>query len=137
MVIIVLLTFPYDYYYYHPIIYCFVNNLNTCSFQLGCRLNILEVGIGSGINVAHFPPDSCLSCIEPNFENRVYVEQNIKNKAPGIKLEKFVVGFAEDMPDFKDNTFDVVVCTFVLCSVRSQERALKEIRRVLKPVSNL
>lgn len=137
MVIIVLLTFPYDYYYYHPKIYCFFNNLNTFSFQLGCRLNILEVGIGSGINVAHFPPDSCLSCIEPNFENRVYVEQNIKNKAPGIKLEKFVVGFAEDMPDFKDNTFDVVVCTFVLCSVRSQERALKEIRRVLKPVSNL
>jgi demethylmenaquinone methyltransferase/2-methoxy-6-polyprenyl-1,4-benzoquinol methylase len=34
---------------------------------------------------------------------------------------------------FKDNTFDTVVCTFVLCSVPDPIIAVKEMLRVLKP----
>ena len=39
---------------------------------------------------------------------------------------------AEDLP-FDDDTFDVVVSTLVLCGVNDQPRALREIRRVLRP----
>jgi ubiquinone/menaquinone biosynthesis C-methylase UbiE len=49
-------------------------------------------------------------------------------------MERFIVGFAEDMKDVEDNSVDIVVSTMVLCSVRSIERALKEIQRVLVPV---
>jgi ubiquinone/menaquinone biosynthesis C-methylase UbiE len=49
-------------------------------------------------------------------------------------MERFIVGFAEDMKDVPDNSVDIVVSTMVLCSVRNIERALKEIQRVLVPV---
>ena len=43
---------------------------------------------------------------------------------------------AEDLP-FEDDTFDVVVSTLVLCGVDDQPRALREIRRVLRPGGRL
>ena len=49
-------------------------------------------------------------------------------------MERFVVGFAEDMKDIEDGSIDIVVSTMVLCSVRSVPGALKEIHRVLAPV---
>ena len=49
-------------------------------------------------------------------------------------MERFVVGMAEDMKDIADGSIDVVVSTLVLCSVRSIEKTMKEIQRVLVPV---
>ena len=43
---------------------------------------------------------------------------------------------AEDLP-FEDDTFDTVVSTLVLCGVDDQPRALREIRRVLRPGGRL
>ncbi|KAK7496425.1 hypothetical protein BaRGS_00012347 [Batillaria attramentaria] len=94
--------------------------------------HILEIGVGPGNNHTHFPRPSRMSCIEPNSECKKYLEQNLR-ETRGVKLVQFVRGFAEDMLDFEDNTFDAVVCTFTLCTVRSLERALSEIKRVLKP----
>ena len=57
-----------------------------------------------------------------------------QEKFPSIKMDRFIVGMAEDMRDVEDHSIDVVVSTLVLCSVRSIERTLKEIQRVLVPV---
>ena len=43
---------------------------------------------------------------------------------------------AEDLP-FEDATFDVAVSTLVLCGVDDQPRALRELRRVLRPGGQL
>jgi SAM-dependent methyltransferase len=43
---------------------------------------------------------------------------------------------AEDLP-FDDDSFDVVVSTLVLCGVDDQPRAVREIRRVLRPEGRL
>jgi len=43
---------------------------------------------------------------------------------------------AEDLP-FEDHSFDTVVSTLVLCSVDDQPRALRELRRVLRPGGEL
>ena len=43
---------------------------------------------------------------------------------------------AEDLP-FEDGTFDVAVSTLVLCGVDDQPRALRELRRVLRPGGQL
>ena len=65
------------------------------------------------------------------FEKEFFEKQK---DHPHIKMEKFVVGFAEDMSNIEDGSIDIVVSTMVLCSVRSIPRALKEIQRVLAPV---
>jgi ubiquinone/menaquinone biosynthesis C-methylase UbiE len=43
---------------------------------------------------------------------------------------------AEDLP-FDNDTFDVAVSTLVLCGVDDQPRALRELRRVLRPGGRL
>lgn len=95
-------------------------------------VRVLEIGAGTGANFEFFPPNCHLSVVEPNpyFEPIFYKTQE---KFPGIKIEKFVLGFAEDMKGVEDNSIDVVVSTLVLCSVRSLETTLKEIQRVLAP----
>jgi SAM-dependent methyltransferase len=45
---------------------------------------------------------------------------------------RIVEADAEALP-FPDDSFDAVVCTLVLCSVRDPQRALDELRRVLRP----
>ena len=48
-------------------------------------------------------------------------------------LHSFFQGFAEDLSQFQDNSFDVVIETLVLCSVNDVDQSLREIHRVLKP----
>jgi len=69
--------------------------------------------------------------VNPFFEQQFF-EQQIKY--PDVKMDNFVVGFAEDMKEIEDGSIDIVVSTMVLCSVRSIQNALKEIQRVLAPV---
>ena len=45
----------------------------------------------------------------------------------------FLKGFAEDLSQFPDESFDAVIETLVLCSVNNVEKSLQEIQRVLKP----
>ncbi len=47
-------------------------------------------------------------------------------------LGRFQQGDIEHLP-FRDNTFDMVVCLGVLEYLNTDEKALREIRRVLKP----
>jgi ubiquinone/menaquinone biosynthesis C-methylase UbiE len=43
---------------------------------------------------------------------------------------------AEELP-FEEGSFDTVVSTLVLCGVRDQSQALREVRRVLRPGGRL
>ncbi len=49
---------------------------------------------------------------------------------------KLLVEGAERLP-FPDGSFDVAVATLVLCTVRDLDRALRELRRVLRPGGQL
>ena len=99
-------------------------------------LRILEIGAASGYNFEFYPPGSQLTVIElnPHFEQLFFEKQA---QHPHIRMERFVVGSAEDMKDIEDNSFDVVVSTMVLCSVKNVGRVLKEIQRVLVPVNSI
>ncbi len=50
--------------------------------------------------------------------------------------DKFLVADSEKLP-FKDESFDVIVCSSVLHHLPKPDKALKEMRRVLKPYGKL
>ena len=61
------------------------------------------------------------------------LERTAREHRPSAKVLRAP---AEDLP-FDDHTFDVAVSTLVLCGVDDQPRALRELRRVLRPGGQL
>uniref|UniRef100_A0A7N5K1J8 Methyltransferase type 11 domain-containing protein n=1 Tax=Ailuropoda melanoleuca TaxID=9646 RepID=A0A7N5K1J8_AILME len=86
-------------------------------------LSLLEVGCGTRANFTFYPPGFRKFLIKSVAENR------------HLQFERFVVAAGENMSQVADGSMDVVVCTLVPCSVKSQEQMLQEVRRVLRPVS--
>lgn len=95
-------------------------------------LEILEIGIGGGANLQFYPENSNLTIVDKNESIIKYFEDN-RQKYPQVTLKRTVIGMAEDMRQIDDNSFDVVICTYTLCSVESLRSVLNEIKRVLKP----
>ena len=89
---------------------------------------VLEIGAGTGANVPHYPRTlDRLVLTEPDPA----MLKRLRRHAlpPGAEtLEADVSALP-----FEAGSFDVVVGTLVLCSVGSQESAISEIARVLKP----
>ena len=91
---------------------------------------VLEIGGGTGANLAHYRPAvTSLSITEPDASMLKRLERHVSAQAPSTMVLRAP---AEDLP-FEDDAFDVVVSTLVLCGVDDQARAVREIRRVLRP----
>lgn len=95
-------------------------------------LKILEIGVGTGANFAHYPDGTLLTVVDPNPHFKKYYEANRK-KFPNIQAEDIIVSTGEDMDMVPDNSVDVVVVTLVFCSVSDTEKILRQILRVLVP----
>jgi len=92
--------------------------------------NVLEIGIGSGLNLPFYNKDnvSHLLAIDPSEDlwkkNKVAIEN--------LPFDfNFAKAFAENIPA-DNNSFDTVILTYTLCSIKETQEALEEIRRVLK-----
>nr|XP_042903355.1 methyltransferase-like protein 7A [Parasteatoda tepidariorum] len=94
-------------------------------------LEILEIGIGPGSNLRFYPENSNLTALDVNPS---FIEIFNKNKKyyPQISFKRTVLNFGEDMKDINDSSFDVVISTHTLCSVKNVELVIKEVKRVLK-----
>ena len=94
----------------------------------------LEVGGGTGANLPFYGPGvESLTITEPEPPMLRRLERRVHEQAPQTKVLRAP---AEDLP-FDDDTFDVAVSTLVLCGVEDQSRALRELRRVLRPDGRL
>lgn len=87
----------------------------------------LEVGIGTGVNIASYPSHVDLTGID--FSEKMI--EKARAKVGDRQNVRLMVMDAQQM-DFEDNTFDTVVTTCVFCSVPNPVQGLKEIRRVCK-----
>jgi ubiquinone/menaquinone biosynthesis C-methylase UbiE len=96
--------------------------------------DVLEIGGGTGANLPFYGDGvQTLTITEPEKPMIRRLERRIGELAPQAK---FLRAPAEDLP-FPDESFDVAVSTLVLCTVDDQPRALRELRRVLRPGGRL
>ncbi len=98
----------------------------------GLSGKILEVGVGSGRNLKYYPA----GCSVTGIDNSEGMLEKAREKAAGVKNVNLLLMDAEIL-EFPDNSFDYVVTTFVLCTIPDPVKALKEMRRVLKPSGEL
>jgi SAM-dependent methyltransferase len=98
------------------------------------RGRILEIGIGTGLNLPHYPGHvERITAIDPNPG----MLRKLGLKQPKSRLQLEIACASVDALPFPDASFDTVVSTYVLCSVPDRARALSEILRVLRPDGQL
>jgi ubiquinone/menaquinone biosynthesis C-methylase UbiE len=96
--------------------------------------DVLEIGGGTGANLPFYDGRvRSLMVTEPEKPMVRRLQDKIASQRPDAKVLRSP---AEDLP-FNDDSFDVAVSTLVLCTVDDAPRALRELRRVLRPGGRL
>src|SRR6267143_548452 len=98
----------------------------------GLTLNetVLEVGIGTGLNLPLYPPSCRLTGIDLSQEMLDKAVERVQTLAmPNVTLK---VMDATSM-DFAENEFDKAVATYTISAVPDPVAVLREMRRVVKP----
>ena len=91
---------------------------------------VLEVGIGSGLNLPLYGPSvRAVIGLEPSPELLRMARERAASAAIPVELLEAV---AESVP-LDDASVDTVVTTWTLCTIPDAPRALAELRRVLRP----
>ena len=90
---------------------------------------VLEVGIGTGKNLPHYPRGVAITGIDVAEKMLAVARRKARKLGLAVDLALADVQHLE----FRDDTFDTAVSTFVFCSVPDPVRGLRELRRVVKP----
>jgi ubiquinone/menaquinone biosynthesis C-methylase UbiE len=100
----------------------------------GLRGEVLEVGFGSGLNVAHYPPAvSRVLAVDPATAGRKLAAKRIAASSAPVEF----LGIDGRQIPLDDASVDHVLTTWTLCTIPDVERALREIRRVLRSGGSL
>ena len=97
------------------------------------RGEVLEVAIGTGLNLPHYGRDTRLTAVELS-EGMLAVARRRMTQL-GLDVDARV-GDGQDLP-FDDESFDAVVCTYSLCGFEDHRRGIEEMVRVLRPGGSL
>ncbi len=97
------------------------------------RGDVLEIGVGTGRNLAEYPPEIQLTGID--------LSQEMLRRARARAIEvgrdvELLVADAQRL-DFPDARFDTVVFSLALCSIPDDRAAVHEATRVLRPGGRL
>jgi SAM-dependent methyltransferase len=100
----------------------------------GLAGDVLEIGFGSGLNLAHLPSAvTGVWAVEPSA-TAVQLSAARRDASP-VPVE--LAGDDAQVLPFAEHRFDAALCTWVLCSVPDRGRALAEVARVLRPGGTL
>lgn len=92
---------------------------------------VFEIGCGGGLNQSFYRTDRITEfCgIDPSDK----LLESARRRAHDNGWQNDIrEGIGEDIP-FASSTFDMVVCTFTLCSVDDHAQVISELKRILKP----
>jgi ubiquinone/menaquinone biosynthesis C-methylase UbiE len=95
--------------------------------------DVLEIGAGTGVNLRYYGPAERLVLTEPEEPMVRRLRSHARGKGGSVEV---VQAPAESLP-FPDGTFDTAVATLALCTVGDADRAIGELRRVLRPGGQL
>lgn len=95
---------------------------------------VLEVGIGSGRNLAFYPREATeIIGVDPSAELLRMAEREARRTQRHVQL---IERSAEEIP-LDDQAADTAVVSWSLCTVPDPIAALREVRRILKPSGQL
>jgi len=102
----------------------------ACSQASG---DVLEIAIGTGRNLPFYRPDVRLSGVEfsPAMLEIARQRAGVLGRQVDLRL-----GDAQAL-DLPDAAFDTVLCTLSLCAIPDEQRAVVEMKRVLRPGGRL
>lgn len=90
---------------------------------------VLEVAVGTGLNLPHYPDDVALTGIDLSERMLDLARARADELGREVNLRQ---ANAQQLP-FDDATFDTVVCTLGLCAIPDLDAAVDEMVRVLRP----
>jgi SAM-dependent methyltransferase len=93
------------------------------------RGDTLEVGIGAGLTIRHYPPEVRLTGIDPSATMLAHARAAATAAGRSVDLR---IGDAMRL-DAPDRSVDTVVFCLVLCTVPDDRQAILEAARVLRP----
>lgn len=102
----------------------------VCSQAVG---ETLEVGVGTGLNLPLYPEKVRLTGIDLSTAMLAIARHQAGLLDHPVELRE---ADAHALP-FPDASFDTVVCTFSLCAIPDDRRAVAEMKRVLRPGGRL
>jgi ubiquinone/menaquinone biosynthesis C-methylase UbiE len=92
--------------------------------------DVLEVGFGSGLNVPHYPPAvTRVRAVDPATIGRKLAAKRVASSNVPVEY----TDLDGQTLSLKSASIDHVLTTWTLCSIPDVDRALSEIRRVLRP----
>jgi ubiquinone/menaquinone biosynthesis C-methylase UbiE len=94
---------------------------------------VLEVAVGTGLNLAVYPDDIALTGIDWSDAMLDIARGRAADLGRSVTLQQ---ADAHHLP-FDDASFDTVVCTFGLCAIPDDTKAVTEMGRVLRPGGRL
>ena len=99
------------------------------------RGRVLEVGIGSGLNLRYYDDARVtrLWGLDPSLEMRRMAEE----AARSVSFDVEFIGLPGEEIPLEDNSVDTVLITYTLCTIPETEPALRGMARVLKPGGEL
>jgi ubiquinone/menaquinone biosynthesis C-methylase UbiE len=90
---------------------------------------VLEVGVGTGLNFGLYGAVESLVGVDPD----PHMLERARPRAAALPFPAELVQTGAERMPFADARFDTAVVTFTLCTIPEPERALAEVRRVLRP----
>jgi SAM-dependent methyltransferase len=100
----------------------------------GLHGSVLEIGFGSGLNVPLYPAAvRKILAVDPSARARHIGRKRIANARCAIES----IGLDAERIDARDASADAALSTFTLCTIPVAERALAEVKRILKPGGRL
>jgi ubiquinone/menaquinone biosynthesis C-methylase UbiE len=96
----------------------------------GLSGQVLELGFGGGLNLAHLPPEvESVGAVEPSDTGwRLSEKRRARGRVPVSRI-----GLDGQSVAAPDASYDAALCTFTLCTIPDPLAALAEVRRIVRP----